>query len=501
METGVGIDLQKNKANIAVLRNNMTLKSHHTVYACDKEELIQEVKRVFHQENIPKHNVSISVSVQDTILRKFSVDFTNRQQIDDIIFYETENHLFVQDIDKFIVDYMILQTEKGKTKLSVAAVNKQVLQEQLEVVENCHIHPFIVDIDIFGLFYLFQLETNYSSKNCILMQLEDTKCHFLLIKNGKVQDARKLIMANSLLDDNNSSMGVTTELKLENIHQNENVDIEKYSTRVLRELKKTLLTTHIEEVHISGEPCLAEAILKSTTEHLKINCQLFDTKKYIKTGNDKQELHNANIAIGLALRSLRIVDNGFNFRKAEFSYTKSFSILQKPILVLFTCIFLLLLSGNLFYLQLIPPAKQQYENLVNNAVAIHQRNFVKKIKANYWSQVPYIKRYMKRQKEQPRIPVIADLDILWMEVSEIIDKVRRRYYIVVDRVELNQKEIVFSGRTNDDTCLDLVYNFLQKKEWVAKERNGQKVLDSGPIRDPKDKKLTQHYRYYVKLQK
>lgn len=100
-------------------------------------------------------------------------------------------------------------------------------------------------------------------------------------------------------------------------------------------------------------------------------------------------------------------------------------------------------------------------------------------------------------EKQNRLPQIYQADVLWHQVAEAINNIRRKYYIVVDAVSINEREIIITGRTNDDVCLDSLKNYLKTKDWIAEE--GQKVLEAIPLRNPKNPELHIGYRYYVKL--
>lgn len=501
MRLATGIELRKDRAFIAIVNkkgNSLSLENFFNIYFSDTDELRLELKKCM--PPAAKHNVAISVPVHNTILRKFSVAFTDKQQIDQIIHYETENYIHSQEIEELIVDYTILQKNREKTKLSVAAVPIATIRKQLQVIDACNIHPFIVDIDLFGLYYFFQT-TNRQQKNNILVHANEYHCNFLVMKEGKVHDARKLTMSNTWSDDEDS-MGITTEIAIDDIdkHALQSIDMPKYIQRLYRELKKTFLTMNsVDSIYFCGEKQICNELLPPLSSKLKINCKLWQMENDINV-NTQGETCNAFVATGLALRAMQQV-KGFNFRKGPFAYQNALSILRAPFAILLSLVTLLLIVINIYFFQQVNLKRTSYENVQLNALRIYKRNFASRLNSTYWGKIDEIKRKMQSEITGPEHPMPHDMVMVWSQISEVLDSIRKRYYVVVDQVVMNQNEITFYGRTNDDVGLDLLKLNLRNKPWIDPRDDSLQVVESEIIREPKEPQLVHRYQYFIRMKR
>ncbi|WP_372369555.1 pilus assembly protein PilM [Candidatus Uabimicrobium sp. HlEnr_7] len=499
MQFGLGIELQNDRAFIAAISkkgSSLLLEYCNTIYFSDTHELKNELKKFFSNHRSWKHNVAISIPVKNTILRKFSVAFSGRQQIDQIIHYETENYIHSKEIEDLIVDYVILNQEPQKTKLSVAAVPIALISKQLQLIDECGVHPFIIDIDLFGLYY-FLTTTKRQQKNCILVHLRENTCNFLVVQDGRVHDVRKLNMASSWLTTDNSSMGITTEINVEKIGS-QSIDLQKYSQRLIRELKKTFLTMNVVEgVYFCGDKHICSEICERTSTKLKVKCYRWQVSDSIKS-KINEDTSDVVAATGLALRAIQQVE-GFNFRKQQFAYKNALNLLRMPLAVLLFFVTLFITTISFYYSQQTNIERKSYENLQNNARKIYKRNLTTKLKAKYWQEISKIKQKMQDQIVGPQYPLPYDMVNIWNQVSEVADKIRRRHYLVIDRVFMNQNEINFYGRTNDDVCLDLFKLHLKNKSWIDPQDDALQVVESEKLERPKDSKLPQSYQYFIRL--
>jgi hypothetical protein len=216
-----------------------------------------------------------------------------------------------------------------------------------------------------------------------------------------------------------------------------------------------------------------------------------------------EELPNAWIPIGLALKALGRVSGGFNFRKGAFAYRQSFEILKVPLAIALTLIFLLSLLAGFYLHQSRQRQKAVYEKLVSQAEKADARvnPDAPLFAMKYWDRISAVqRRFQERLAEsQDPIPQIPDAVRRWPSLWQELGEVRKHHYFTVEYFVIGCEEIVLEGRTQDDFVFDLLKSHLRKLCWVDTHEDSLRVIYSQRMAEPKNPSLLRHYKFWIKL--
>lgn len=519
MAKGVGIQLEKNAIAVAVVEDDggpLVISSLFYGEGQTKEQLQQTIRSYFHTTLLDRYSVTMSLPANQAILCRFIVPFTEAKQIDQIILYEAERHIQSRPVEELVVDYHILKVEGQNSRLLVAAVGKELLEETVSWIEACEIYPFAMDLDLAGLFHLTKATNAFANQGgVILLDIHSEVCNMLALSQGQIIEARAIrIKVDSSLEDEVKDMRMTTALRLpifahEGVRRTEFLALglkTKVFLQLIKEVRRTLFESQtLEAVYLCGEKELLEVLPVFLEKRLKVPVLAWDIASHIgiAQGVDTTNLGLAVPAIGLAIKALDKVDGGFNFRKATFACQKSQDILLKPLAAFLTLLFLLLaLSAIYFYLAANDKASA-YENLLAEVEKVYGRvNPGESLAAvNYWDRIYHVKRFLQDRSElsTDTLPKIQDVLPHWATLSHKIAAVREQYYFTVERLRIDPKEATVEGRTETDLCFDVLKQHLKQIPWVDDHEDSMRLIYSQVLDNPRNPKLPRLYKFWIRL--
>ncbi|HUV31567.1 MAG TPA: type IV pilus assembly protein PilM [Acidobacteriota bacterium] len=126
----------------------------------DREAVIFNVQSLIDQTDPKIRDVVVSVSGHSVITDKFTIDKKTGPEAEQAILFETEQRAPF-DVDDVSLDYHVIKTDDEINKMDIllVAARREFLRMYLELIEDCGLHPMIVDDDAFAIFNAY--ECNY----------------------------------------------------------------------------------------------------------------------------------------------------------------------------------------------------------------------------------------------------------------------------------------------------------------------------------------------------
>jgi Tfp pilus assembly PilM family ATPase len=519
MTHGIGIqNLAETQSMVAVVEQageKYRLSHLFHIVEASKDKLQEKLSALFQSESLDRYQVCMSHPTNDAILRKVLVPFNEPKQINQIIQYEAEQHIQSRPIEKLVVDYHLLQTTDQKSWLLVAALPIETLQEAISWIESCNIYPFMIELDIMGLFHTAQAIHDFSNKSVILLDIYQEFCNMLVLSCGQIVEARSVRMqVDSNLAEVVTDLRVTTALRnplfiQEGVRRTEIMALgvkAKLFLKLIKEVRRTLFETQaLDAIYLCGSHEVIEFLPPFLEKRLKLNIIPWDITPYfqIAEGIDRKLLPIAHSAIGLALKALQTTKGGFNFRKEQFAAKQSLEIIKKPLLAFLTLLILLFLLGGIQFHILRKERREEYNDLILQAEQVYGRvTSGETLDAiQYWGKIYETKIFLKNRlaESAQSIPQVPDAIPCWAGIAQKIAEVRNQHYFTIERLNISPGEVLLEGRTENDLCFDLLKAQLRKLPWIDHGEDGIRVTHSQLLENPQDPKLTRQYKLLIKV--
>jgi len=294
------------------------------------DPLIQAVKTLISNLKITNKNISFSVSGHPVIIKKITLPLMTEDALEPMIEAESEQYIPF-DLDEVNIDFQILGVnEESEEQMDVmlVAAKKQMVTEYTDALSIAGIKPCIVDIDVFALENMFNI--NYSVEENEIIALVDIGASITninIIKNDTSIFNRDVFLGgNQITEELQKELSLSFEeadiLKsgevIEGINQ-EALDeiISKSATSIAREIQRTLdfftgsNYSEINHIYLSGGASKTKGLKEIIEESVSVNVEFtdpFKTIKYDKNTFDPEYIKEISllsaIATGLASRKI-----------------------------------------------------------------------------------------------------------------------------------------------------------------------------------------------------
>ena len=407
MALHAGIEIDDSCVRIAVL----DVSSKQTVLVDYIESVIDGetvAERVDSLTEILKTNLGegdrVGVEVASALptrlmtLRDFSVPFTKDEVIQKTIRYESEGHIPGVVIDDLIIDYIKCSEGETSSHLLIGAINKESIQDHLNLFKGSGLDPMQVEIDSTALATTFHVShPELRTGRTLLVDMESGHTTFVLLEEGRITRLRSTsnhmkVMAKQSLpapepDTANSESDGEAENKdssplneefsqlfeegekpefvedpmeelaiavvsdeefdqlqvpgMKKVVQVE-ADPESMLDRLVTEIQRTFagywLRDPIDRIMVSGKVSKDLAVADRLSEEFQVTAQYLRVCDSIETsiGLDKVDRCNESgaIAVGLALGAAGQGLTNFDLRKEEFRYERRFANLIPGLIML-----------------------------------------------------------------------------------------------------------------------------------------------------------------------
>ena len=131
------------------------------------EPVIEAVGTLVDELRIKTKDVAISISGHSVIIKKVSVPVMTEKELREAIPWELEQYI-PQSIEDVNYDFQILpgETPEGNMDVIIVAAKKDTTNEYLDIVSEVGLNPIVVDVDVFALENMYEL--NYSETEGVL---------------------------------------------------------------------------------------------------------------------------------------------------------------------------------------------------------------------------------------------------------------------------------------------------------------------------------------------
>lgn len=515
MFQGVGIRIADDGLALAALERcgtKIVLTACAQIEYKDKRFVQDELERLFAKNRWDRHAVVVAIGAKHCIFRKIEVPFSEVAQISQIIYSAAEPHIQSYAIEDLVLDYHIVNSGAGKTKLLAVASKRENIEGVLALVESCGIYPYAVEIDIFGAVHLAQwVEETRSCRRLLLLDVERDGFNLAFLENGHLTSVRcARFHVRSLLDGMAEAVDDTVEIQIQPVPQvptSASVSScwlgHKFYERILKELRRTLANLdQVERIYVSGPAQLIQGLPPFLAKN-GIDVTLWDIARTMEVadGIANEALTTAPPAIGLALKALGATSGGINLRQGNFRYTQAFDMVKFPIAAMVTLL-LALFSLSAYYLHTVCREQSQtYDGLVAQAMTIYRQadpdtslDHIDK-----WHTIYYVRNRVEEICREPNLPAFQDACTVWAKIFQALNTVRNAHLFTVESLSIDQEYAQFAGRSETDLALDAIRNSLAGAAWIAPGADRLRVLSTEPIAAPTNPKLKRKYKYQIQL--
>ncbi len=154
----------------------------------DASAVVEGLMRVFHDAKIKQKEIAISVSGQSVIIRKITVPMMTREELNEQIHWEAEQHIPF-DIKDVQVDYQVLRKkpETSQMELLLVAAKRDQINDYAQLARDARLKPVVCDIDAFTVQNMFEYSRGLPPDQTIgLINVGASLCSLNIIANNLV---------------------------------------------------------------------------------------------------------------------------------------------------------------------------------------------------------------------------------------------------------------------------------------------------------------------------
>ena len=353
--------------------------------------LSKAIKEALKTAKAGRDHVIVGLPIRDCIVREITVPFTNIDQIQKVIKFESESHLHSCSIDDVVVCFHKVAESGNRSTLLIVAALKEKIASALLALERSGIDPLSVDIDASGLYSTVQcLEETAERESYVVCEIGYSSTLIQLIDKGELRLVRSVRMGTdsitarvskdldidrdeartrtqailqqdlSLSDDlivragDVSDVGDETqksadELERDIIRQRQAELMKRLEQEIYRTINPAKLENPLEAIYLIGPGSNLPRLQSDLAELMSIPVRPLGVLEQMehKFPAERVSVYDAVIpvATGLALKHLGNDPLGLDYRQEEFVFSKKFDRLKVPLM----CLIVLLGALNFFW--------------------------------------------------------------------------------------------------------------------------------------------------------
>jgi len=439
-----------------------------------------------------------SLPIHRVFVRSLELPFTKDSQIRQVIASEAELHVPFP-LDQIIIDYWPVEELAGEnTRVIMMAAKKAVLEGHLSLLAEAGIDPSKVSVDLLGSCRAYtSLIDLPAGEATMLLDIGAIHTGAAFLLDGTVVYLRSFswggdMVTRAIMEEKGCGFAEAEALKISSAGSG--APIEEVISGVIFRLETELLRTINTAASALGGHPLKNIILTggASLQHglkdelsRKLNLEPLDLNPFSGV-NTKKSPENPTIvgaALGLAVSEIVPEKVRIDFRRGEFAFGGTWKKLRRRV---FTTIALAVgltavLALGLFW-------RIEMEKKTSEALARQIRLIVRRTFPDQPVPVPGTElKAMKDGVEQARNELeyyqdmisVSSLDIL-REISAVIPEDIKVQVVVLD---IDEKRVIFRGRTEKYRPADLIKNALAKSDYFIgdkiKETRDTKTLKKG----------------------
>ena len=149
--------------------------------------VVEAIKELMLTTDIKAKGVTLSVSGHSAvIIKRISLPEVSEEELSETITFEAEQYIPF-DIEDVMIDFQILGMgeDEGMIDVLIVAVKRDKINEYVSVVKDSGLHPMVVDIDVFALENMHELNYEYNEEaNIALVNVGASMININIIKGG-----------------------------------------------------------------------------------------------------------------------------------------------------------------------------------------------------------------------------------------------------------------------------------------------------------------------------
>ncbi len=151
------------------------------------------IQNLLSERGLQGADVIAGVDAKDSIIREIIVPFTKDEHIRKTIHSEAEDHFQTFDIDDVQLEFYKLEELEDKSRVLIAAVKNNAIQERLNVLKEGGVDPISLDLDAAALFNAFALTPTFDpDRSTLLIDMGATSSKVLLVEKGQLKKIRSI---------------------------------------------------------------------------------------------------------------------------------------------------------------------------------------------------------------------------------------------------------------------------------------------------------------------
>jgi type IV pilus assembly protein PilM len=440
------------------------------------EAISQAIRELFSEVNIEGRVISC-LPTSSVITREITMPFKDINKLRRTIKYEAEPHIPFP-IDEVAVDfYTINDRLPDKTSLMMVAVNKDVINQHLEVLRDAGIDPEIIDLDSFALFNAFPLGRGGRQAFAVIdLGARTTKVD--IVSEGILKFSRSIPLAGDTF-----TKAIAKEIKVSFAKAEEvkkarpwsDLKAKKISravrpvlARLTREIEYTFssFSAHhpnkeIGQIFLTGGSSRFPGIDDHFSESLNCKISYLDPFKEIQSAIPDKAMSEitptAAVGIGLALRGLTKPKIAVDFGR-EMAPAKRFERIKPALRFASILLVTVLLLGVVDFYGRLHLKKRRYMFLKQEIRKVFTQTFpqVKNIVNPVWQMKEKINETQKRLAISPKghssLTILRELSLRRPE----------EFKVYLSDILIDQEAIRISGRTDSFDSVDTFKRELEK---------------------------------------
>lgn len=329
------VELEEDKGNFIIKNFGIAKLPKETIVngvIINADPLVQAIKNLIANLKIHNKNVSMSISGHPVIIKNIKLAFMTENELEPIIGTEAEQYIPF-DLEEVNIDFQILGVnEENSDQMNVllVAAKKAIIEEYSDIIQSSGLKTNIVDIDVFALENMFNINYTYEEDEIIaLIDVGASVTNINIVKDGSSIFNRDVFLGgNQITEEIQKELSVSFEEaetlktgeKIEGIdHEVLDQTITKSSSSIAREIQRTLdfftgsSYSEINHIYLSGGGAKTNGLKEMLEEKIGGNVEFtdpFKTIKYNKNTFDTEYIKEISLfaAVGIGLASRKIGD-------------------------------------------------------------------------------------------------------------------------------------------------------------------------------------------------
>lgn len=277
---------------------------------------LAEINRFLLRHNEFPHNFVISIPRCYVSFKSFDLPAPDRKSVESMVEFEVDKH-FSTNVDDLCYSCLISEISKTDFHIVLSAVQKEIAQYYLELIQRLNLKPTTIDVSTFSNLSLIYSNGHKPQTLIAVIDLSSTAFEVTILKNGIIE-----ITKNIHLDD----------AEFTHRYFNENTPREYYekhanplAQKVIDETLVALSSCNrlgpddtVEQIHLVGGGPYAEFLARQLEQQAKIPVHLVTSENtpHLKTVDDFEPAFLAT-SLSLGLREFKSNGSEINLLPAE----------------------------------------------------------------------------------------------------------------------------------------------------------------------------------------